>query len=198
MDISGDERAGRELTKTVSQEHPSLPVVHLSANDDDASQLRSLRMGAADYVVKPFSGKILLERISKIIGRADSDRVPRVAASPQKEILTNVGDKRFLDQFYAVLSARVSDENFSVEQFAGMMNLGRTQFYKKVKALTGEPPVQHLHRARLDYAYRLLRDTTMTVEEVMLRAGFHSATHFYNSFKKQFGMSPKLVRQTAV
>ena len=198
MDISGDERAGRELTKTVSLEHPSLPVVHLSANDDDASQLRSLRMGAADYVVKPFSGKILLERISKIIGRADSDRVPRVAASPQKEILTNVGDKRFLDQFYAVLSARVSDENFSVEQFASVMNLGRTQFYKKVKALTGETPVQHLHRARLDYAYRLLRDTTMTVEEVMLRAGFHSATHFYNSFKKQFGMSPKLVRQTAV
>lgn len=198
MDISDDERAGRELTKTVSQEHPSLPVVHLSANDDDASQLRSLRMGAADYIVKPFSGKILLERISKIIGRADSDRVPHVAASPQKEILTNVGDKRFLDQFYAVLSARVSDENFSVEQFAGVMNLGRTQFYKKVKALTGETPVQHLHRARLDYAYRLLRDTTMTVEEVMLRAGFHSATHFYNSFKKQFGMSPKLVRQTAV
>jgi AraC family L-rhamnose operon regulatory protein RhaS len=43
----------------------------------------------------------------------------------------------------------------------------------------------------MNYACRLLRDTSLTVEDVMFRVGYHNATHFYNSFKKQTGMSPK-------
>ena len=197
IDISDDERTGRELTKTIHKERDALPVVHLSAYDDDACQLRSLRAGAADYIVKPFSGRILLERITKIIGRTASCLQMRCDAPQQEGILTSVKDKRFLEQFRMVLAAHVSDENFSVEQFATLMNLSRTQFYKKVKELTGETPVQHLHRARLEYAARLLRQSSATVEEVMNRAGFNSPTHFYNAFKRQFGCSPRTYRNAA-
>lgn len=108
--------------------------------------------------------------------------------------MTDVKDKKFLDQMQLTLSAHIADENFSVEQWAELMGLGRTQFYKKVKTLTGETPVGHLQHERLDYAARLLRETRLTVEEIMLRAGYHNATHFYNSFKKQFGVSPKNMR----
>ena len=76
------------------------------------------------------------------------------------------------------------------------MSLGRTQFYKRVKVLSGKTPVQHLHRARLEYAAKLLLDTQLTVEEVMIRSGFNSPTHFYKSFKEMFGQSPKEYRNT--
>ena len=193
IDISSDEKGGREMTSRLHENHPALPVIHLSSDSDDAHQLRSLRSGATDYIVKPFSGKVLVERVRKALEH------PALSSNTNNpiektEVLTDVKDKKFLDRMKTTLSAHVGDENFSVEQWADMMDLGRTQFYKRVKDLTGETPVQHLHRARLEYAARLLQETNATIEEIMLRAGYHNATHFYNSFKKKFGMSPKAYR----
>lgn len=194
LDITADEKTARELTRRLKEEQPGLPIIHLSSFNDDAQQLRSLRSGAADYVVKPFSGKVLIERVRKAIVNVSSDNGEK---EPDGHgVLTDVRDKRFLDVFRAVLAQHVADENFSVEQFAALMGLGRTQFYKRVKVLTGETPVQHLHRTRLEYAAGLLRDSSMTVEEVMLRSGFHSPTHFYQAFRKHFGMSPKALRES--
>lgn len=193
IDISDNERNGCELTRRMHEVYPSLPIIHLSSCNDDTHQLRSLRSGATDYLVKPFSGKILLERVRKALEfpLAAQNNTGQVET---REVLTDVKDKKFLDRMTTTLTAHVVDENFSVEEWASLMNLGRTQFYKKVKEMTGQTPVQHLHRARLDYAARLLRETNSTIEEVMLRAGFRNATHFYNSFKKRFGMSPKSYR----
>lgn len=204
IDITGDEKNCIELTRRLHKEKTSLPVIHLSSFSDDAHQLRSLRAGAADYITKPFSGKVLLERITRIIERSrdrktgedGKNSIAPSEAPVQQGLLTNPKDKKFLELFNALLSQHIHDENFSVEQFAELMHLGRTQFYKRVKELTGETPVQHLHRARLNYAAKLLSESQMTVEEIMIRAGFNSPTHFYNSFKKQFGMSPKELRNT--
>lgn len=193
IDISGREKEGLELTRHLHGVSPALPVIHLSAYSDDAHHLRSLCSGATDYIVKPFSGKVLLERVRKALEQSILTAQEKVTAE-KKEVLTDVGDKRFLDRMNVMLTTHVGDENFSVEQWASLMNLGRTQFYKRVKDLTGETPVQHLHRARLDYAARLLCETDATIEEVMLRAGYHNPTHFYQSFKKKFGMSPRVYR----
>ena len=195
IDISSNEKGGYGLTNRLHESHPALPVIHLSSDNDDAHQLRSLRSGATDYIVKPFSGKVLLERVRKALEYSTLCGTKiEPTATEKKGVLTNVKDKKFLDHMKTTLSAHVGDENFSVEQWADKMNLGRTQFYKRVKDLTGETPVQHLHRARLEYAARLLQETNATIEEIMLRAGYHNATHFYNSFKKKFGMSPKAYR----
>ena len=202
LDITADEKTGRNLTKRLKEEHPGLSIIHLSSFNDDARQLRSLRSGAADYIVKPFSGKVLIERVRKTIEQTSEPSpltphlIPADAPTRSLSLLTKAKDKKFLEQFQAILDSHIDDVNFSVEQFAELMHLGRTQFYKRVKELTGESPVQHLHRARLDYAAHLLRESRMTVEEVMTHAGFSSPTHFYNSFRKQFGMSPKELRQT--
>jgi AraC-like DNA-binding protein/ligand-binding sensor domain-containing protein/signal transduction histidine kinase len=192
LDITTDEKKGRELTTHLKNSYPDLSIIHLSSFNGDTHQLRSLRSGAADYIVKPFSSKVLIERVRKAIVQTAEP----IDHQNIHNILTDIKDKKFLDLFEVILAQHISDENFSVESFAELMGLGRTQFYKRVKALTGETPVQHLHRARLEYASRLLCDTTMTIEEVMLRSGFHNPSHFYNAFKKYFGMSPKELRMT--
>lgn len=200
IDLTADEKNALEVTRRLHNNHPSLTVIHLSSFNDDVHQLRSLRSGAADFVTKPIGGKVLVERIKGILKRknqtvrhVDPD-IPQEPADTSHVILTDLKDKKFLDQFHVILAQHIADVNFSVEKFADMMSLGRTQFYKRVKELSGESPVRHLHRARLDYAAKLLQETQMTVEEVMTRAGFNSPTHFYRSFKEQFGMSPKEYR----
>ena len=192
MDLVIDERRVCELTSGLQASYPALPVIHLSPFDDDAHQLRSLRAGAADYIVKPFSGRVLVERVTNALGRSrQRARDVHAESSTPTSLLTEVKDRKFIDQLHAVLNSHVTDVNFSVQQWAQLMNLGRTQFYKRVKELTGESPVVLLHRARLDYAARLLRQSQSTVEDVMLQAGFRNATHFYNAFRRQFGMSPR-------
>lgn len=205
LDIGKNEKLARELTRSLHTAYPSVPVIHLSPFDDDVHQLLSLRSGAADYLVKPFSGRVLVERIKR--GASHYSTLEGVTeASPSaskggtersRALLTSVKDKKFLDRFEALLARHVGEDDFSVEQVAAQMGLGRTQLYKRVKALTGETPVVHLHRARLAYAARLLLESRATVEEVMGRAGFHSANHFYQSFKQQYGLSPSDYRHTA-
>ena len=194
MDVTDDWHIRREQTRHLSSLNPHIPIVHLSPFNDDAHQLGSLRAGAADYIVKPFSGKVLVERIKHLLSQPAQQAATQ--DSTPDNILTDKKDRQFLFRFQTILSQHIADENFSVEQFAELMHLGRTQFYKRVKALTGLPPTEHVHRARLDYAASVLLKTQKNIEEVMTMAGFHSATHFYNCFRRQFGMSPSDYRKS--
>ena len=199
MDITSDEKTARAITRRLLEQQPILPVVHLSSYGDDTRQLYSLRSGATDFLVKPFSSRVLVERIKhSLMARAASiptDAEP-AEGSASAPVFSDIKDRRFLERFNAALAKHVGDADFSVSQIAEVMGLGRTQLYKRVKELTGETPVQHLHRARLTMAARLLRETNDTIEDIMLQAGFHSDSHFYNAFRRLFGMSPRDYRQT--
>jgi len=66
--MPGDD--GLVLCRTLrSGKHQSLPVVLLTARDDETDRIIGLEMGADDYVVKPFSPRELLARIKAVIRR---------------------------------------------------------------------------------------------------------------------------------
>jgi len=58
---------GFELLKYVKQYN--IPVIFLTAKDDTASEIKGLRDGAEDYIIKPFEILTLLVRIEKVLGR---------------------------------------------------------------------------------------------------------------------------------
>jgi len=69
LDVNMPEMSGFEAI-TVLRENPrykDIPVVFLTAKDDEASAVKGLDLGAADYVTKPFTGPLLLKRISNIL-----------------------------------------------------------------------------------------------------------------------------------
>ena len=70
------------------------------------------------------------------------------------------------------------------------MNMSRSSFYRKIKAITGLTPVDYLKNFRLDYSARLLADG-MRVTEVAIQSGFTSSSYFAKCFKAKFGMIPK-------
>ena len=96
IDITNDEKNGRELTKRLTKEYPTMPVIHLSSFSDNRHQLLSLRSGATDYITKPFSGKVLLERLKKVIEHTTVMPTMESGKSSSPEILTDIRDKRFL------------------------------------------------------------------------------------------------------
>lgn len=71
LDIMLPEVDGLELLKIIRslEFHQEKPVVMLTALDDEATQLLSFDELADDYVVKPFSPKVLVKRVEKLLRR---------------------------------------------------------------------------------------------------------------------------------
>jgi len=69
LDVSMPEMSGFEAMSILRENprHKDIPVIFLTAKDDEESAVKGLDLGAADYVTKPFSGPLLLKRISNIL-----------------------------------------------------------------------------------------------------------------------------------
>lgn len=61
---------GLEILEAVRRIHPTVPVIILTARGDEEDRVRGLRLGADDYVVKPFSVRELLARIEAVLRRS--------------------------------------------------------------------------------------------------------------------------------
>jgi DNA-binding response OmpR family regulator len=61
---------GLEILRRVRQVRPTQPVIILTARGDESDRVAGLRLGADDYVVKPFSLKELLARVEAVLRRS--------------------------------------------------------------------------------------------------------------------------------
>ena len=72
LDIKMPRMDGMDLLQRLRQKS-SLPVIFLTSKDDEVDEILGLRMGADDYVTKPFSQRLLLERIRSLLRRKDAN-----------------------------------------------------------------------------------------------------------------------------
>ena len=69
IDIKMPRMDGMELLAKL-REYSSMPVIFLTSKDDELDEMLGLRMGADDYIKKPFSQKLLIERIRALLRRS--------------------------------------------------------------------------------------------------------------------------------
>ena len=70
LDIKMPRMDGMELLEKI-RERDNLPVIFLTSKDDEIDQVLGLRMGADDYITKPFSQRLLIERIRAVLRRRE-------------------------------------------------------------------------------------------------------------------------------
>jgi len=63
-------RGGLDILREVRAVRPTLPVIILTARGDESDRVEGLKLGADDYVVKPFSVKELLARVEAVLRRS--------------------------------------------------------------------------------------------------------------------------------
>src|SRR6201993_4669186 len=73
LDIKMPRMDGMELLQRLRQ-RSSLPVIFLTSKDEEVDQLMGLRLGADDYITKPFSQRLLIERIRALLRRNETSR----------------------------------------------------------------------------------------------------------------------------
>ena len=125
------------------------------------------------------------ELVSEVIGLL-ADVAPHVDAQARP----------FSDAIAASCDEMVSriDENIDLEELGRRHGMGYTLFRRLFKDQTGFTPHAYVLDIRLNRARALLRDTSLTVEEVGSAIGFSSISYFSQAFKRQFGISPNAWR----
>ncbi len=177
-----------------------IPVILLTARALNQHQIEGYQSGADAYITKPFSPELLLARIDNLLHSRHQLRdlwsnrqVESRAVRLEETLPTAAGgqiEDVFISKFMKVVEEHMGDSNASVEELAAMMGLSRVQLYRKVKALTGNTPVDLLRKARLSQARELLTSTQLAVSEIAYQVGFTSPSYFTKCYKDEYGVVP--------
>lgn len=195
--------SGGELCRAVKgdQRFSHLPFIILTAKTDSDAKVEGMECGADVYMEKPFSIKQLNLQIANMLhtrelfharmsASAGAGMSSSATDSESEEPSMNRLDAEFLRTLDAYIAENISEEEFSIDVMAKQMNMSRSSFYRKLKAVTGMTPVDYLKNYRLEYSAKLLLDG-VRVTEVAVMAGFTSSSYFAKCFRARFGMIPK-------
>lgn len=194
-DVMMPEMNGFELCKIIKSNPDTyhIPVILLTALGDHDNTIKGLEFGADDYMSKPFSPKYLEIRIQKLI--ENNNRMKRYFSKhsyiPDQTFEMSDRDRAFLNRVVEVIEKNISNSNFGVEELAQETKLSPSQFYRRLKQLTGQIPNAYLRNFRLQRAAELLSGSQgLNVTEVMYEIGMESSSYFSKSFKKIFEVTP--------
>ncbi len=91
---------GLEVCRLLKQDPKTqhIPVIMLSAKGEEADIVTGLELGAADYITKPFSPRILLARLRAVLRRRAADTVPESAPLTIHDLVIHPGRHEVLVQ----------------------------------------------------------------------------------------------------
>ena len=196
-DIMMPEMDGISFVKQVRKQsrYHTTPVIFLSARADLDDQIKGLRIGVEDYLIKPFNNEELKVRVENLLEnrRRMLAAIPEMEEAPsivETEELTTESDE-FLEQVKQAVNQHLSDASYNVSRLAADVFLSERQLARKLKSLTGCTPAEYIKEVKLHYARRLLElKKCSTVAEVAAEVGYQKADHFSQMFKKAFGRTP--------
>lgn len=194
----------KHIKNEVSTSH--IPVLMLTACSMDEQRVQGYDSGADGYLSKPFNSSVLKSRCSSLImnrkrikdlwlsrtatgSKDESDKPSRTETLPTDDI-----DNEFYNRFLRILKEGMGNHDLNVDMIASQMGLERSQFYRKIKALTNYAPVELIRRLRLQRGRDLLISTEKTIGEIAYEIGFSTPAYFTKCYRDAYGETPSQVR----
>ena len=128
LDIKMPRMDGIELLQRIRQK-TKMPVIFLTSKDDEIDEVLGLRMGADDYVKKPFSQSLLVERIRALLRRQDAQAGEIVADSEETKVVER-GELR-MDPLRHAVSWKGKDVSLTVTEFLLLQALAQSPGFVK-------------------------------------------------------------------
>lgn len=194
-DIMMPKMSGIEMCRMIKSnfETSHIPVILLTAQTAEEFTIQGLKMGADDYITKPFNVKHLFMRCNNLVnGRKLLQKKYAKQMDNNVDILaTNGADQQFMEQCVICIEQNIDNPNFDVNMFAQALNIGRTKLFLKLKGITGQTPNDFILNVRLKKAQMLLiQSDTKTISEIAYEVGFNSPSYFIKRFRELFGITP--------
>ncbi|MDR2058301.1 MAG: response regulator [Dysgonamonadaceae bacterium] len=185
---------GLEMTRRIRKQLPAstIPIILLTAKDDKDTELESMHLNVNAFIPKPFEMEILLSRIEQLLRQEQlmQHKLRMEALTQPKTVEITDPDEKFLSEITNIIEERMDDPALSVNALSRFSGTGAKQIYRKIKQLTGLPPVEYIRSIRMKKAAILLSQKKFTVSEVMYMVGFSSHSYFSKCFQAEFGKTP--------
>ena len=181
-----------------------IPVLMLTACTMDEQRLQGYESGAEGFLAKPFSSEILKAQARSLI--ANRKRIKRLydtgvtdigLETAKEKLITTQNtdiDNEFYNNFIKLFTKHMGDPDLNVESLASQMGFERTQFYRKIKAITNYSPVELMRNLRLKKARVLLTSSEKSVSEIGYEVGFSTPAYFTKCYREMFGETPTETR----
>lgn len=194
----------RRIKGEISTSH--IPVLMLTACSMDEQRVQGYDSGADGYLSKPFNSAVLKAKCSSLIAnRKRIKELWQASASPltiksdesataRKPLAPGDIDNDFYNRFLEIFKAEMGNSDLNVDKIASMMGMERSQFYRKIKALTNYAPVELMRRLRLQHGRILLTTTDKTISEIAYETGFSTPAYFTKCYRDAYGETPTEVR----
>lgn len=193
-DVMMPEKNGYEVCEILKNDERTshIPIIMLTAKADLSSKIEGLEMGADAYLSKPFEKEELLVRLRKLFELRQAlqehyenhkKTMTRTDQSPSLE-------DQFLGKIHTFINDHLEDSTLTIPEISQFLQLSHTQFYRKLKAITGKTPSQFVNAIRMEKAHELLLHSHLNISEVAYKVGFSDPNYFSRIFKKEFGKTP--------
>jgi len=186
---------GYELCKKLKTDIRTshIPIILLSAKGDSKSKLTGVEFGADDYVGKPFQFDYLITKSQNLIKQREKLKktIINKHSTEISEVELSSLDENFLGKVVKLVEKNIDDSDLNVKYLSDLVGMNHTNFYRKIKGLTGQTANDFIRTIRLKKAAQLMETGKYNVKEVMFKVGFSNSSYFSKSFKNAFGVSPK-------
>jgi signal transduction histidine kinase/ligand-binding sensor domain-containing protein/DNA-binding response OmpR family regulator len=195
-DVMMPEKDGYEVCETLKMDERTshIPIILLTAKAEASDRITGLRKGADAYLMKPFNKEELYVRLEKLLElrRALQKRyaITIEGVTANAEVAEPSLEDLFLQKLQNAVLENLDDPGLGAEQLCRTVHLSQSQLYRKLNALTGEPPNAFIRKIRLHQALEMLTNTQLNISEVAYAVGFNDPNYFSRAFSKEYGKSP--------
>ena len=184
-DLKMPQMDGIEMLTALRAEGCTAYVIILTAYDNFAYAQSALRLGAVDYLLKPFHDGDLENAVTRVQQR----RRPAAEATPIGA--ARKGDKsKYVLEAMDYISKHYNEPDISVGTVAQSLNISEGYLSHTFKKETDYTLLNYLTRYRIHKAMELLKDCRVKVYEVAEQVGYRDIAYFSATFKKYTGISP--------
>lgn len=191
-DLKMPKMDGLEMLRRLREQGNNAYVIILTAYDSFEYAQSALRLGAVDFLLKPFHDGDLEQAINTLRRRLEAGREADVPILGVKK-----GDKsRYVLAAMDYIGEHYNDPGISVGSIAEHLGLSEGHLSHTFKKETDYTPLNYLTRFRIHKAMELLREGSLKVYQVAEQVGYRDITHFSATFKKLVGVSPSEYQDT--
>ncbi len=191
---------GYTLCKRIKEniETSHIPVILLTALNDDTSQLCGYKNGADAYIAKPFDIEMLSEQIGSVLHNREiiKQRYLRIGIIPIPEEATfSNTDEEFLLKLNKIITENLDNPELDVLFLCSEIGMSRSSLYNKLKVVTGMGVNDYINKLRMEKALTLISTTDLTITEIAEKLGFNTLRYFSTSFKQYTGKAPSIYKE---
>lgn len=195
-DYNMPEMNGFELCEKIKKTYETshIPVILLTVVSDNKTIEEGIRIGADDYIPKPFDVKFLKLKIDNLIANRKILRTKFLKLANMTDDTAyseNDLNSEFISKSTKIVEAHMTDKEFSITDFSREMGMSKSLLYTKFNAITGYSPNDFVKIIRMKKAVALLKEGVHNINEISMLTGFDEPSYFTKCFKKIYGKTPK-------